>query len=623
MAGAKYLVFTVLLVGAYWPKTVVGTCTGREDDVCAVSGTNAVLPFRFSPFGLPTFQPNLLQVVMKRSEEFTNDPVLSWICSVDDAPCQMSHREGRYQLDIDSTAGANLTIYGVELGDELSYRCDFSFTNRPGDSLCRRLRVQVPPRHLEIYDGNGRLLEENVTVREGDDLVVRCIARGAKPAASIAWYLDDKMVTGDLINITSNSQDARLNDTSYRLVIPALETQKNLQKIICKATIEPDVTKEVNVTVHVWSQPDRQVWLEGLDDVDPSTTERKFRCGIQGGYPSPQITWFIGNRNVTTNSSTNHASLASGHFNTSSELSLTLTLQDNGRTLRCVIDHVALDESLSQEGDLRVCAKVDVHVAISKIDTSSVILQSDIKPRVGSEAIHCDLKTCNVNSRNVTVLNQCITTPVYDIGLDNHYQVPDLEPSTRYSVRLSCRYGCGETSKEIQITTLHLESNVENNLVREFVFVIIAIIVVSAFVIVVTVSIVLRTVVRGKLAVSQSRVENEVIPHMVASPDSDRRWNNLYTIDELREEDSAVYQEIKDSIISGQTSPTEWRFTRQLCSSDQPPELPPFLRQSSTDSQNSSIACTQDGYVPMSPKSDRYGGGDTLYIAMREIANLQ
>ncbi|XP_072165821.1 uncharacterized protein [Diadema setosum] len=621
MAGTKYLVFTVLLLGAYWPKTVVGTCTGWEDNISAVSGTNIVLPFRFSPFGSPTFKPTLRQVVIKRGENFSNEIVFT--CN-DDLPCQETHREGRYQLDIDRTAGANLTIYGVELDDEQSYRCDFSYLNRPGDSLCRRLRVQVPPRDLEIQDRNGKLLDGEVIVQEGDDLDVRCIARGAKPTASIAWYVDNDMVPGGLVNVSSNPQDACLNDTSSRLVIPALETQNNLQKIICKATIEPDITKEVNVTVHIWSQPDRRVWLEGLDDVDRSTTERKFRCGIQGGYPSPQITWFIGNRNVTMNSSINHGSLAPGHFNTSSELTLTLTLQDNEKTLRCVINHVALDESLTQEGILRVCALVDVDVAIYKIDTSSVILQSDIKPRVGSEAINCDLKTCNVNSRNVTVMSQCITTPVYNIGPDNYYQVPDLEPSTRYSHRLSCRNDCGETSKEIQITTLHLEkSNVENNLVRELVFVIIAIIVVSAFVIVVTVSIVLRTVVRGKISVFQSRVENEVIPPIVASPDIDRRWNNLYTIDELKEEDSAVYQEIKDSIISGQTSPTEWRFTRQLCSSDQPPELPPFLRQSSTDSQNSSITCTQDGYVPMSPKSDRYGGGDTLYIAMREIANLQ
>ncbi|XP_072166447.1 uncharacterized protein [Diadema setosum] len=524
MPGIKYVIFCILLLSKYWPATVGNTCPGREDDTCVVSGTDAVLPFWFSPFGPPNFQPNLLQVVMIQSEEFTSDPVLSWICSVDDAPCQMSHREGKYQLDIDPTAGANLTIYGVQLGDELSYRCLFSFTNRPGDSLCRRLHVQVPPRDLEIQGRDGRLLDGKVIVREGDDLDVRCIARGAKPSASIAWYLDDRMVRGDFINVTSSSKDPRLNDTRSRLVIPALGTLHNLQKLICKAMIGREVTQKVNVTLLISSKP----WLEGLDDVNPSTTDRKFRCGFQGGYAGPQITWFLGQRNVTMNSSTSHASLASGHFNTSSELSLTLTLQDNGKTLRCIINHVTLDESLTLDGVLRVCAMVDVDVAISNIDTSSVTLQTDIKPRAASEAIHCDLKTCNVNSRNVTVLSQCITTPVYNIGLDNYYQVPDLEPSTRYSVRLSCRNDCGETYEEIQFTTLHLEkSNVENNWVRKCVIGIVVVVVLTVVVIAVAVPIVLSTVVRGKLFSLHDGIESESISPTAAQPDANRRWSNF------------------------------------------------------------------------------------------------
>eukprot|EP00057_Strongylocentrotus_purpuratus_P007851 XP_011662325.1 PREDICTED: uncharacterized protein LOC100893122 [Strongylocentrotus purpuratus] len=251
----------------------------------------------------------------------------------------------------------------------------------------------------------------------------------------------------------------------------------------------------------------------------------------------------------------------------------------------------------------------------------------------------CTLSTCDTtegSSPNNTPGGGCIQKDLgtmYSDVVDHVYEVRNLLASTTYEVDLRCRHRlCGESTASTRAsvpTPIVLINDQGSNQqttsdeklwIRDLIFVIIAVIVVSAFVIVVTVSVVLRAVVKGSMRVAGAREES----HVTRSPNR---------IEEGNEGEPKIYQEIKElrsslvqpsdiivsTLSSSQRRHSLGQSTRLVMRHPRPPPLPlPTHRMSvtsavvtapdakDTDSEN-------DEYVPMSP--DTYSI-DSEYMTM-------
>ncbi|CAL8098915.1 unnamed protein product [Calicophoron daubneyi] len=102
-------------------------------------------------------------------------------------------REGQYDLQITN----------VELFDEGAYVCQVNFMKQQYLSQTAVLTVQVPseaPHLIQItQQGKGKEIEVGsstpVVVEDGDNLVLRCVARHGKPGAHLSWLIDGVPVT--------------------------------------------------------------------------------------------------------------------------------------------------------------------------------------------------------------------------------------------------------------------------------------------------------------------------------------------------------------------------------------------------------------------------------------------
>nr|XP_054760988.1 uncharacterized protein LOC129267289 [Lytechinus pictus] len=616
----------------------------------------------------------------------------------------------RYSLSVDFVSSGNLTINNVVIDDEGTYSCVVGLHDSPEKSsrsslkviaevksrICPRLtpfflinisfisyiplsvQPSTAPRELFLQGqaaNNPVDIHQNaVTLKPGVDVEFECQAVRSSPAVTIKWYEDGAHVE-PLSSPSPSSDVAGFQNTTSSFAIRRPSRTDHGKSLVCQAVmIDGRVVRNTSIIIYVEEPPDQPIDIHGLAEYLTSSTHHEPFCIAGGSFPSSEITWSLDEENVTDAAKLTTTNMTSGYVRVISELNYVTRREHYGKILRCRVSHVALGEDVVAE---KAICLIDTEMNLSSVEgnlSSSLLLEVSGIPHSAS----CSLSACNIAQDNSTTRDGCLERNIddtYSDFADHVYEFNDLVASTTYDVSLRCVHRlCGESTTETRATVpsppvrhfgvknidsenvnfenmnsknnAELKPSTENVWLRDLIFVIIAVIVVSAFVIVVTVSIVLRAVVKGTIRAAGGQDSNHVTPSPDRVGDTFSRSSsissalryNLYTIEEGNEVDHKIYHEIKelrstlvnpsDIIVSIKPSEEERKSLRESMRSSmrssmrhpRPPPLPPLTNRVPVDtavvSDSTDTESDKEDYVPMSP--DTYSI-DSEYMVMSSV----
>ncbi|XP_041470037.1 uncharacterized protein LOC121419645 [Lytechinus variegatus] len=640
-----------------------------DDVVKAEFGASITIPCSYTP---RSSRSNFGQVLWRRG---INTIIYVHRSDPDQDSTKVSDR---YSLSVDFVSSGNLTINDVVIDDEGTYTCASNLS--PADTFLFNqyflyfvhpsLSVQpfTAPRELLLRGqaaNNPVVIHQNaVTLKPGVDVEFECQAVRSRPAVTIKWYYAGALVE-PLSSPSPSSDDVGFQNTTSSFAIARPSRTDHGESLVCQAVMmDGRVVRITSIIINVEEPPDQPIDIHGLAYTLTSSTRYKPYCIAGSSFPSSEITWSLDEENVTDDAEVTTTNMASGYVRVISELSYVTKREDYGKILRCKVSHVALREDVVAE---KAICLIDTEMNLSSVEgdlSGSLFLEVSGIPHSAS----CSLSACDIAQDNSTTRDECIERylgDTYSDFADHVHEFTDLVASTTYDVSLRCVHRlCGESTTETRATVpstpdrggknidsenmnsvfnAEPKSSTENVWLRDLIFVIIAVIVVSAFVIVVTVSIVLRAVVKRTIRAAGGQDSNHVTPNRVgdtttsfsrsSSLSSALRYN-LYTIEEGNEVDPKIYQEIKefrsslvnpsDIIVSIKPSEEERKSLRESMRSSmrhpRPPPLPPLTNRVPVDtavvSDSTDTESDKEDYVPMSP--DTYSI-DSEYMVMSSI----
>ncbi|XP_050733298.1 synaptogenesis protein syg-2-like isoform X2 [Eriocheir sinensis] len=219
----------------------------------------------------------------------------------------------------------HLLLQGLTSADAGLYKCRVDFQREPTRNTRINLTVVVPPRKLVLVEDNGAEVRSFVgPINEGDDLHLSCVAHGGRPAPSVVWLMDNKVID-DVVE--SREGELTRNDLALRGVTRAmLRTQLTCQAannqvsqpLSHTATLDMNL-RPLDVTIHHIREP--------------LSAGRAYEvlCSSRGSRPPAVLTWWWGSARVpAADDTTSHGGNVS-----SSMVRLTPNASDDGRLLSC------------------------------------------------------------------------------------------------------------------------------------------------------------------------------------------------------------------------------------------------------------------------------------------------
>nr|XP_022903608.1 nephrin [Onthophagus taurus] len=181
---------------------------------------------------------------------------------------------------------ATLNIDHVQLHDEGVYKCRVDFRTSPTRNFAINLTVIVPPNKLQMFDNSGRRELTNGVVgplEEGADLVLTCEVRGGRPPPTVSWFINDRLVEGELEAINHYMMN--------KLTVKHLTRDQLNSTFKCQASntklmtpVEKTVRLELLLkpqTVKILSKPAEMI----------SDQEYVIKCEVRGSRPKANVTW--------------------------------------------------------------------------------------------------------------------------------------------------------------------------------------------------------------------------------------------------------------------------------------------------------------------------------------------
>ncbi|CAH1164164.1 unnamed protein product, partial [Phaedon cochleariae] len=185
---------------------------------------------------------------------------------------------------------AALTLDGVQLDDEGVYRCRVDFRTSPTRNFAINLTVIVPPHQLLIYDNSGRDVSGVVgPLEEKSDLVLTCEVRGGRPTPTVSWFVNERMVEGNVEVIGNHVIVNRLEISGVTRdhLNSTFKCQASNTKLMMP--VEKTVRLELllrPIAVIIINKPRQLVADE----------EISVQCEVRGSRPKALITWTRDNR---------------------------------------------------------------------------------------------------------------------------------------------------------------------------------------------------------------------------------------------------------------------------------------------------------------------------------------
>ncbi|XP_068896436.1 protein turtle homolog A-like isoform X3 [Tenebrio molitor] len=185
---------------------------------------------------------------------------------------------------------AALTLDGVSLDDEGIYRCRVDFRTTPTRNFAINLTVIVPPHNLLLYDNSGRDISGVVgPLEEGSDLILTCEVRGGRPSPTVSWFMNDRLVEGQVKSI---GDSLMVN----RLAVKAVRREHLNSSYKCQAS-NTKLMMPAEKTVRL------ELLLRPLSVVIPhkprqmvADQDYTIQCEVTGSRPKAVVSWTRDNR---------------------------------------------------------------------------------------------------------------------------------------------------------------------------------------------------------------------------------------------------------------------------------------------------------------------------------------
>ncbi|CAH1161326.1 unnamed protein product [Phyllotreta striolata] len=185
---------------------------------------------------------------------------------------------------------AALTLDGVQLDDEGVYRCRVDFKVSPTRNFAINLTVIVPPHQLLIYDNSGRDVNQTIgPLEEKADLILTCEVRGGRPAPTVSWFMNERLIEGRVEEIGNHMtvNKLRIAGVTRDHLNSTYKCQASNTKLMMPA--EKTVRLELllrPLSVEIINKPRQLIANE----------EISVQCEVEGSRPKAAVTWSRDNR---------------------------------------------------------------------------------------------------------------------------------------------------------------------------------------------------------------------------------------------------------------------------------------------------------------------------------------
>jgi len=232
-------------------------------------------------------------------------------------------------LGSDESGVFNLQIVEASLEDEAVYECQVgpNGTNKPIRANAK-LNVLLPPTKAELV---GYRAEEELVVREQEEVELVCRVHNARPRPDIIWYRgDEEFVSGRRED--SDDKGGLPERTTVTSILRFKPTASdNLANIACEAQHPALQSTPLRASVKMFVQyPPGQPQIEGYSDKEPLKKGDTVTlvCVSRGGNPLATITWYRNGERVDSS----YTTVQNGSKNT---YEFTATEEDNNALYSC------------------------------------------------------------------------------------------------------------------------------------------------------------------------------------------------------------------------------------------------------------------------------------------------
>nr|XP_034837509.1 nephrin [Maniola hyperantus] len=260
----------------------------------------------------------------------------------------------------------NLRIVNVTLEDDAEYQCQVG--PAPKHKVIRAnasLTVISPPNAVEVvnHPHNSKL-----EMKEGEDVVLECQVKNAKPAAKIVWYRGNQEMKGDKVSNeeikevegpTGNPKSTRY--TTISRVHFKATADDDYADFTCEArheALQRDTPMRSTVQLSVLYPPGAP-YIEGYAEGETVRRGQSLElvCRSRGGNPPAQLIWYKNGEQIRM------AYRTSGRMS-ENVLSFKADASDNKARYTCEAKNIMISNTLKAEIDLTVLFAPS-HVTIS------------------------------------------------------------------------------------------------------------------------------------------------------------------------------------------------------------------------------------------------------------------
>ncbi|GFR16428.1 nephrin [Trichonephila clavata] len=232
-----------------------------------------------------------------------------------------------------------IRLDSVSIEDEGIYRCNIEFRRSRTVTRMVKLNILIPPLSVVIMDDRGQRLKGLAgPYDEGAYLSLLCEAEGGDPSPSVTWWRDRSLLDDTFYRASQNY-------VRNELVILELRRTDLLVELTCQASntdLMLPLIENIKIDLNL-----RPLYVRITTPQRPLKVGEEIRlhCETSGSRPPAKISWWIDNTRIQSGKE----SIPNSRNITYSSLNLRPSIDDNGKTVTCKAENIALAHPIIQD----------------------------------------------------------------------------------------------------------------------------------------------------------------------------------------------------------------------------------------------------------------------------------
>ncbi|CAG7819960.1 unnamed protein product [Allacma fusca] len=236
---------------------------------------------------------------------------------------------------------AHLFMSELRLEDEGVYRCRVDFKNSPTRNLRINLTIIVPPEKPVIFDSKRNVVTDLVgPIEEDSDLLLTCEVSGGRPKPKVTWWLENAII--DDTDSERTSDGVKHNLLHYHKI----QRHQLFSKFVCQASNTKHAPPRfAEARIDLYLRP-LSTTITTKDKHLLAEKRYEIECISTGSRPPATITWWKHLRPITKFPDLTHSEDKNV---TRSTISLTPTIEDDGKLLTCRSENHMIENSFQED----------------------------------------------------------------------------------------------------------------------------------------------------------------------------------------------------------------------------------------------------------------------------------